>query len=129
MNVIETLKKEEGFRGDVYKDHLGFDTVGYGTKMPITEEEAEMLLVHRLSLMEDEFHRAWDRYPSGVTDSTAKALKLLLYQMGCPRLLRFKKMLYALETGNHLRARAELLDSKFARQTPDRAYRVADLIR
>ena len=28
--VKEEIKKEEGFRDTVYKDHLGFATIGYG---------------------------------------------------------------------------------------------------
>ena len=47
--LIENIKRNEGFEGSEYKDHLGFSTIGYGTKLPISEDEAEMLLKHRLN--------------------------------------------------------------------------------
>ena len=41
--VADRLTVEEGWRPDVYKDHLGKLTIGYGTLLPLTEKEREML--------------------------------------------------------------------------------------
>ena len=30
MSLIESVKKNEGYKGMVYKDSLGIDTIGYG---------------------------------------------------------------------------------------------------
>lgn len=38
MSLIEEIKQEEGFSGTVYKCTEGFDTVGYGTKLPLTKK-------------------------------------------------------------------------------------------
>ncbi|MDQ7061574.1 MAG: hypothetical protein Q9M43_10770 [Sulfurimonas sp.] len=46
--LIESIKQNEGFRGEVYKDTLGFDTIGYGTKLPLSKEESEMIPKSRL---------------------------------------------------------------------------------
>ena len=48
---IARIKIEEGFRGEVYDDTRGFATIGFGTLLPITENEAEWLLRHRLGLI------------------------------------------------------------------------------
>ena len=52
----------------------------------------------------------------------------MAYQMGVPGLLRFKKMLSALEAGDWKTAEKEALDSLWARQTPRRAREVASLL-
>jgi len=46
--LVENIKDSEGFVDHVYQDSLGIDTLGYGTKMPLDKEEAELLLKHRL---------------------------------------------------------------------------------
>ena len=43
-----TLMKDEGFRSKVYLDHLGYPTIGYGTRideLDVTKEEAERWLL------------------------------------------------------------------------------------
>ena len=41
--LITQLAKDEGFVQTVYKDTLGFDTVGYGTKLPLSENECKLI--------------------------------------------------------------------------------------
>ena len=51
QRTIDSVKAHEGFRSRVYKDHLGYDTIGYGTlvrDMELTKDIAEQLLVDRL---------------------------------------------------------------------------------
>jgi len=123
MAVIDELKQEEGFSGDVYIDTEGYNTIGYGTKLPLSKYEAAMLLDYRLDLVKKEVkahlayleikHEAWS------------ILYMMGYQMGVPGLLRFKKMLKALKEHNYAEASRQILDSRFAVQTPNRAKRLA----
>jgi len=58
------LKDLEGFRGDIYKDQVGVDTIGYGhncaaapgsceaMKQPISQNDAEGLLMKDLEQFE-----------------------------------------------------------------------------
>ena len=48
MSLLENIKKNEGFRGEPYNDSLGKPTIGYGTLLPISESEAEIILKSRL---------------------------------------------------------------------------------
>jgi lysozyme len=57
------------------------------------------------------------------------ALIDLCFQLGWVGLKKFKKMLKALTVKDYLTAAAELLDSKYATQTPKRAKRIANLIK
>ena len=47
--LISSLTIDEGFRGNPYKDSLGHLTIGIGTKLPLTETEAQWLLGERLT--------------------------------------------------------------------------------
>ncbi len=52
----------------------------------------------------------------------------LAYNMGVPRLLGFKRMWSALEDFNYSLASIELLDSRYAKQVPNRANRNAIIL-
>ena len=122
--LIDDIKEDEGYRGFQYDDHLGNPTIGYGTLLPITEEEAELLLKHRLK-----------KFVKGIMQGKPEVERLPLaarliilnmaYQMGVGGVLKFKNMWKALENGDYKTASAEMLDSTWATQTPNRANRLA----
>lgn len=138
---LEQLKSDEGFRAKPYKDSLGFDTIGYGTKLPlsryeselissqeVSKEEAEFLLRHRLIQYVSElsqykpiFHQL-DTNRQGV-------LCNMVYQLGVPNLLKFKKMWSAIEQKNYIEASEQMQDSRWFRQTPNRAKRLIKRMR
>lgn len=125
-DVIMGVKENEGFIGKEYKDHLGFPTIGYGTKLPLTEEEAELLLTHRLSIMEKELQTA-KPFIVNLPSEAIAILMDMMYQMGVPNLLKFKRMWAALYNRDYSIASLEMLDSAWAKQqTPSRARRLAD---
>lgn len=127
LSLIEEIKVDEGFRGEPYNDTLGFPTIGYGTKLPLTEEEAEMLLVHRLKKRQNEVRVMLSQLvvPTIVWDM----LFNMSYQMGTKGLLGFKKMIKALEKQDYLTAYREGIDSKWYRQTPNRALKVLSVLK
>ena len=47
-SAVPAIKEAEGFRGEPYDDTTGNPTIGYGTKLPLTEAEGELLLRYRL---------------------------------------------------------------------------------
>lgn len=125
--IIDELKRHEGFRGNPYTDTEGYLTIGYGTKLPLSRKEAEVLLKMRLDeTIEDVNSRlshldirkeAWD------------ILYNMSYQLGVGGLLKFKKMLKALEKQDYETAAKEGLDSLWAKQTPNRAIRLMNRLR
>lgn len=133
-NVVETLKSDEGFRREAYQDHLGYLTIGYGRMIDakmgggITEEEAAYLLSNDVATVCRELDGCipwWRHLPAGVQEALAN----MAFQLGTPKLLRFSKMLAALEAHKFDAAADQALDSLWARQTPSRARRVAAQIR
>lgn len=124
--LVERLKVEEGFREYPYKDTEGIWTFGYGFNIEdgITRYEAEWLLRHRVMERIKELSRVikgWSR----LSPNRQAALINMSYQMGVPRLLKFKKTLRLIAQGKHYAASIEMLDSAWARKTPNRAKRVA----
>ena len=130
--LVEDIKREEGFVAKVYLDGKRKKTIGYGTLLEdgISEVEAEMLLRHRLGLMAGELERS--RVGGVYKDLRPLAQRAVLnmaYNMGVPRLLGFKRMWAALREGDYERAAVEALDSDYARELPARAGRVAQSMR
>ena len=78
MSYVEDIKNEEGFKGVVYKCTEGFDTIGYGTKLPLTKEEATLLLEYRLGKLKAELRRMKeDLEAKPVTESGTSNVDLL----------------------------------------------------
>lgn len=130
MSLIEHIKEEEGFRGTPYKDTLGYLTIGYGTKLPLDEAEAELLLTHRLKKMQKQLHRRITELYGEVQlpDKVWEILYHMSYQLGVQGVMNFKKMLWAIVNGNYIEASREMLDSKWALQTPNRAERLSTMM-
>ena len=125
--VIESLKQEEGFDGMPYKDTLGIPTIGYGTKLPLTEEEAELLLKHRLDKKILEISEK-EPFFLDLPQKAQEVIANMAYQLGVEGVLKFKKMWAALKKGDYQKAADEMLDSKWATQTPNRAKRLAEIM-
>ena len=125
--VIESLKQEEGFDGMPYEDKLGIPTIGYGTKLPLTEEEAELLLKHRLDKKILEISEK-EPFFLDLPQKAQEVIANMAYQLGVEGVLKFKKMWAALKKGDYQKAADEMLDSKWATQTPNRAKRLAEIM-
>lgn len=121
--LIDDIKQEEGFKGTVYKCTEGFDTIGYGTRLPLSEKEAEMILEYRLNILKSNLSSSL--YMLDIDKKAWDILYNMVYQMGVKGVLNFKNMIKALEAKDYKRAGDEMLDSKWAKQTPARANRLS----
>lgn len=122
--VIEMIKQHEGFRGDPYIDTLGFSTIGFGTKLPLSEDEAVMILKKRLieSINTlDELQPIFSTLPGPAQEIIAN----MVYQMGVRGVMNFKKMWTALSHGDYKEAAAQMRDSRWHTQTSNRAEHLA----
>jgi len=124
-NVLNQLVQDEGFNGMPYNDHLGKLTIGIGTLLPITVEEAKILLHYRLKSKINELYSR-EVWIGSLPDKAQEVLVNMCYQLGVNGLLKFKKMIVALKAGNFEEAAKEGLDSRWAKQTPNRANRLME---
>ena len=131
--IIETLKSEEGFRSHAYRDSLGNLTIAHGrciqdgVGLGVTEDEAEVLLENDVLRSIDECRR-WPWFDT-LPPPKQSVLIQLCFQLGYSNLSGFDRMLSALSKGDMDTAADELLDSRFARQVPARAERLACQLR
>lgn len=124
-NLIENIKESEGFRGEVYKDTLGFDTIGFGTKLPLSEDEAILILEHRLKAKIKELEQK-EPFVNKLPLNKQEILAEMAYQMGVGGVLKFKKMWEALKRFDYKEASKQMLDSSWAKQTPNRAKKLSE---
>jgi len=128
IDLEEQLKEHEGFSGMPYDDSLGFLTIGFGTKLPINENEAEILLKYRLEQKRDELIIAMP-FVYNLPDDKQKVLYEMSYQMGVGGVLLFKRMWRALKSGDFESAADEMLKSRWAVQTSKRAKKLSEIMR
>lgn len=133
--IIKDLRRDEGWVPHAYKDSLGFWTIGYGFLIDesrggeLPERVADYWLTY---LVMDTWDRLHDALPwlQEQPEDVQRALGNMAYQLGVNGVLGFQSMLDALQCNDRKGAAKHALDSKWARdQTPDRAKRVASLIR
>jgi lysozyme len=130
--VLEILKQDEGFRGQVYEDSTGHTTLGYGRNLdgkPLKKEEAEYLLKGDIA---DARREAADTFPYyGRLDPVRQdAMTMLTFNLGPRGLKGFKRFNEAMSDKNYVTAAAELMDSQWAKTVgPTRSQKIAGMIR
>jgi|TARA_Y100000114_G_scaffold25245_1_gene20936 lysozyme len=129
-NLKNEIKKEEGYRLEVYTDTEGYPTGGYGHKI-IDGEEIPTTKEGWEELFEKDFARAYEGgmnicmgWP--IKDEAKEIIIHMVYQMGEAGVRKFKNALKHLEQGAYSDCAAEMLDSRWAKQTPNRAKRLSD---
>ena len=131
MSLLDRIKHHEGFRSKVYKCTEGYDTIGYGfaiKDLELDEDISEMILMQKLDNLMTRIGKTfvWWR----AADSTVKDVVVeMCYQLGVSGFSKFKKTIDHLENKRYGKASAEMLDSKWARQTPNRALELSNLIK
>ncbi len=125
------LKRDEGCRLTVYTCTAGKPTIGYGRNLEdkgISQHEANQMLARDIERVVADLDRraAWWRKLDGVR---AAVVINMGFQLGVTGFLRFRNTIAALRAGDFERASEEMLDSRWATQTPNRAKRLSDQIR
>ena len=120
--------RDEGFRSQVYLDHLGFPTIGYGTKiseLDVSKEEAERWLDAELDEKEERLRRIPQYVHLSITRKNV--IRSMAYQMGVQGTKNFKKMWEAITVEDYDEAATQMRDSRWWRDplTQARAGRMA----
>ena len=129
--LIEAVKLSEGFRDRVYKDTLGIDTIGYGfaiKDLVIDKDIAEMILRRKLEKLVEDTNRRFS-FLKDLPEEAQDVIYEMCYQLGITGVSKFKKTLAYLENFEYKMASKEMLDSRWAKQTPNRAKKLSDVIK
>lgn len=129
QKLIENLKRHEGLRLKPYLCSEGKITIGFGRNledMGISEKEAEMLLMSDIQRCYEELDVfSWFHDLDQVRQ---EAMVNMLFNLGLPTFLEFKRTLKFMAEGAYSQAAEEMLDSKWARQVGDRAAELAYMV-
>lgn len=131
--VSTLLAKEEGEVLHAYQDHLGFWTIGVGRLIDrrkgggITREESRYLLDNDIRRFE-QAAQEYDWY-AGLDEARQGVIIGMLFQLGIAGFAQFKRTHSAIAEGRYTEAASHMLVSKWAGQTPERAKRMAKIMR
>ena len=130
-DLLKRIKHHEGFRKSVYQCTEGYDTIGYGfaiKDLEMDEDIAEEILLRKVEKLIKIVRSKFDWLDS-VPREVQGVLVEMSYQMGLSGVSKFKKALHAMQMFQWKLAATELLDSRWAKQTPNRAKELSNIIR
>lgn len=156
LSIEEQLKIDEGCKLTIYRDHIGYWTIGIGHLIKrdstISREEAIRLLERelttyatkgRITPAEQSYLFAQDlaAVQTGIAHSSfysvyqtldpvrQSSIQNMCFQLGVLGVSKFKKMWAALARQDYQTAYKEGLDSTWFKQTPNRSKRVMETLR
>ena len=133
--LLESVKKHEGYRNKVYLDTLNKRTVGVGHLCveDFWEDGKEYEESFLMEILEKDLQSAIDQADDMCSNLTisddAKIIIIeMIFQLGGTGVSKFRKMWQALQQDppDYAEASVQMLDSRWAKQTPNRAQEMAD---
>ena len=129
-DIIEQLKVHEGYKPKVYKCTAGVDTIGVGfaiKDLELSEDVCDLILTEKLEALEERFIGKFPWFKSSPVEVRNTMLNMA-YQLGFRGFCKFKKTIAYLRNADWDLASKEMLDSRWAKQTPNRAKELSEII-
>ena len=136
----EQLKIDEGVKYEVYKDHLGYPTFGIGHLVvegdeehgkpvgtPVSEDRVNAVFESDVQKFVSESKKVFPNLDD-LPEEAQQVIVNMSFNMGAPRLSKFKKFIAAVNDGNWSTAAVEMMDSRWATQVGKRAERLRDRV-
>ena len=137
--LLASVKKHEGYRNKVYLDTLGKRTVGVGHLCveDFWEDDKEYEEKFLMTILEHDLQTAIKgakdlMSENGCMDMDEVAEEIIIemiFQLGKTGVSKFRNMWKALSALDYSTAAEQMLDSRWAKQTPNRANGMADIMR
>jgi lysozyme len=137
----EQLEIDEGVKYEVYNDHLGYATFGvghlvlesdpeYGSEIGTAVSESRVIEAFEQDCENvlrdcDILYEDFDDLP----EEAQQVIANMMFNMGRPRLSKFKGMKRGVDSRDWNAAADEMVDSAWYRQVTNRANRLVDRIR
>tara|TARA_R110002020_G_C15775951_1_gene728645 strand:+ start:108 stop:524 length:417 start_codon:yes stop_codon:yes gene_type:complete len=130
--LIEQLKRHEGLVLQPYRCTEGKLTIGYGRNLDsngISKLEAEKMLYNDVDETIDNLNNLIPDIMMQLNQARKGVIINMAFNLGIHGLLKFKKMIAALEVGDYDEAAIQMMDSKWARQVGKRAIELSEQMR
>ena len=137
----EELKVDEGVKYEIYLDHLGLPTFGighlvlnsdpeYGQEVgtPVSEDRVNECFAKDVEVVLSECSQLYPRFDV-LPEEAQLIIANMMFNMGRPRLSKFKGMKAAIDAGDYHRAAVEMVDSRWYHQVTNRADRLVARMR
>jgi len=132
-DIMDEIKKHEGYSDTVYIDSVGVPTVGYGhallhgSKIPAVV--ADLLFEQDFNIAIKDYTILSNRWGIELNPVRRGIIVNMLFNMGMTRVSKFQNMLTALLSKNYDKAADEMLNSRWATQVGKRADELANKMR
>jgi len=137
----EELADDEGCKYEIYLDHLALPTFGIGHLIkdadpehgqpvgtPVSEERVRQAFDLDILVTIEDCHRLYDDFDD-LPEEAQLVIANMCFNLGYPRLSKFKNFRAAVEERDWMRAADEMVDSRWHDQVPNRAKRLVKRIR
>ena len=137
----EELKVDEGVRYEIYLDHLNLPTFGIGHLVldsdvehgqpvgtPVSENRVNECFAKDVETVLSECTLLYSNF-SVLPEEAQLIIANMMFNMGRPRLSKFKGMKAAVDAGDYHRAAVEMVDSRWYQQVTNRADRLVARMR
>ena len=131
MSLIDSIKKHEGYIPTVYKDSLGIDTIGYGfaiKDLELDKDICDIILERKLKDLIAKIRSKFQWY-NYMPPEIQNIVTEMCYQLGVTGFSKFKKTITYLQNKQWDDASVEMLDSRWAKQTPNRAKEMSERVK
>ena len=142
---IRQLRKElevdEGVKYEIYKDHLGYPTFGighlvidsdpeYGQEVgtPVSEDRVIEAFDNDVQVVLTDCERLYNDF-NVLPEEVQLIIANMMFNMGRPRLSKFKGMKAGVDAQDWNKAADEMIDSNWYKQVPNRAGRLVKRMR
>ena len=142
---IEQLRKEleldEGVKYEIYNDHLGYATFGIGHLVrdsdpehgqeigtAVTEDRVISAFDEDVQVVLADCERLYNDF-NVLPEECQLIIANMMFNMGRPRLSKFKGMKAGVDAQDWNKAADEMIDSAWYRQVPNRAGRLVKRMR
>ena len=142
---IRQLRKElevdEGVKYEIYKDHLGYPTFGIGHLVidsdpehgqevgtPVSEDRVIEAFDNDVQVVLADCERLYNDF-NVLPEEVQLIIANMMFNMGRPRLSKFKGMKAGVDAQDWNKAADEMIDSNWYEQVPNRAGRLVKRMR
>ena len=135
------LAEDEGCKFEIYLDHLGLPTYGIGHLVveddpeygqpvgtPVDEERVRQVFNLDIASTLDEYQVLYPDFDD-LPEDCKLIIANMMFNMGRPRLSKFKGMKAGVDARDWNRAADEMVDSRWHDQVPNRAKRLVKRMR
>jgi lysozyme len=137
----EELAEDEGCKFEIYLDHLGLPTFGIGALIkehdpeygqpvgtPVSEDRVRKRFNLDIAVTIEDCQVLYDDFDD-LPEEAQLVIANMMFNMGRPRLSKFKGMKAGVDARDWERAADEMVDSRWHDQVPNRAKRLVKRIR